>query len=407
MTKITLPFILDGATGTQLQKHGYNNETGTEQWVLEHPNTIQEIQKNYVAAGSNAVYACTFGANPVKLKDNGIVGQTREYNLKLVELSKQAVDGKAMVAGDIAPTGKFLVPMGEMTFEELVAVYREQAEALAEAGVDLFVIETTMTVPEARAAILAVKEVSDKPVLVTFTCDENGKTLTGTDVTAALVILQSMGADAFGLNCSVGPDKMLEQLKRLSEYAKVPLIAKPNAGIPDMVDGKAVYHCPPEEFAALVPEMAAVGVGIFGGCCGSTPEHIAALANAAKSCEIKAPAPQHEDAVVTATERKVFVLDDVELGEDYPCDEDIEDVIEEAEDSDEPILCIRMEDEDELENFEEAQYSIAKPLCILCEEEALLEQTLRMYQGRAMYSGELPAAFLDEMSQKYGLIVLK
>ncbi|WP_432619872.1 homocysteine S-methyltransferase family protein, partial [Butyricicoccus sp.] len=258
--ELQLPLILDGATGTQLQKRGYTNEQCAEQWVLEHPEAIQDIQKNYVAAGSNIVYASTFGANRIKLEGNGIHGQTTEYNTRLVGLSREAVGQKAMVAGDIAPTGKFLYPIGDLSFDDLLDVYTEQAKALEDAGVDVFVIETTMTIPEARAAILAVKSISDKPVFVTFTCDENGKTLTGTDVTAALVIMQSMGADAFGLNCSVGPDKMLIQLERMAEYAQVPLIAKPNAGIPEMVDGKAVYTCKPEEFAALVPEMAAAGV---------------------------------------------------------------------------------------------------------------------------------------------------
>ena len=304
--ELQFPLILDGATGTQLQKRGYTNEQCAEQWVLEHPEAIQDIQKNYVAAGSNIVYASTFGANRIKLEGNGIRNQTAAYNTRLVGLSREAVGENAMVAGDIAPTGKFLYPIGDLSFEDLLDVYTEQAQALEQAGVDLFVIETTMTIPEARAALLAVKSVSEKPVFVTFTCDENGKTLTGTDVVAALVIMQSMGADAVGLNCSVGPDQMLLQLERMAQYAQVPLIAKPNAGIPEMVDGKAVYTCTPEEFAALVPEMAAAGVGVYGGCCGSEPAHIAALAQAVKQAEIKKPASKHMDELVAATEREVM-----------------------------------------------------------------------------------------------------
>ena len=404
--ELQFPLILDSATGTQLQKRGYTNEQCAEQWVLEHPEAIQDIQKNYVAAGSNIVYASTFGANRIKLEGNGIRNQTAAYNTRLVGLSREAVGENAMVAGDIAPTGKFLYPIGDLSFEDLLDVYTEQAQALEQAGVDLFVIETTMTIPEARAALLAVKSVSEKPVFVTFTCDENGKTLTGTDVVAALVIMQSMGADAVGLNCSVGPDQMLLQLERMAQYAQVPLIAKPNAGIPEMVDGKAVYTCTPEEFAALVPKMAAAGVGVYGGCCGSEPAHIAALAQAVKQAEIKKPASEHMDELVAATEREVFVLPaDVDCGDVFPCDEDVMDAIEEAEDSEDAVLSIRIEEADELENFAEGQYAIVKPLCLHCEDAALLEQALRLYQGRALYTGSLSKDELQPLCEKYGLLV--
>ena len=172
--EVNFPLILDGATGTQLQKRGFTGGMCAEQWVLEHPDAILEIQRAYVDAGSNVLYAPTFGANRVKLEENGIFNQVEEYNIRLTELSKQAADGRAWVAGDIAPTGKFLYPMGDASFEELVEIYTEQAAALEKAGVDLFVIETTMTLPEARAALLAVKSVSSRPVFVTFTCDESG-----------------------------------------------------------------------------------------------------------------------------------------------------------------------------------------------------------------------------------------
>lgn len=196
--ELRFPLILDGATGTQLQKRGYTGGKCAEQWVLENPEVIVRVQREYVEKGSRVIYTPTFGANRVKLESHGLLGKVREVNLRLAELSKQAAEGRAWVAGDIAPTGLFLYPLGETSFEELVDVYTEQAAALEEAGVDLFVIETMMTVAEARAALLAVKSVSRKPVFVSFTCDEHGRTLSGTDVTAALVILQGMGADAFG-----------------------------------------------------------------------------------------------------------------------------------------------------------------------------------------------------------------
>ena len=165
-----------------------------------------------------------------------------------------------------------------------------------------------MTLSDARAAVLAVRSVSDKPIFVTFTCDESGRSLSGTDVTAALTVLQGMGISAFGLNCSTGPEQMLVHLKRLREFARVPLIAKPNAGMPQIVDGKTVYDCPPDEFVALVGEMLDAGVAVFGGCCGTTSEHIAALANALDGARFVRPAPEHGDLLPASTEKEPMYL---------------------------------------------------------------------------------------------------
>ena len=223
--EIRFPLILDGATGTELQKHGYAGDVSAEQWTLAHPDIMREIQRGYVAAGSQVLYTPTFGANRQKLEERGIFNRTADFNRRLAALSREAADGRAWIAGDLAPTGLFLAPLGEASFEDLVDIYTEQAAGLEEAGVDLFVIETMMTLSDARAAVLAVRSVSDKPIFVSFTCDESGRSLSGTDVTAALTVLQGMGISAFGLNCSTGPEQMLVQLRRLREYARVPLIA--------------------------------------------------------------------------------------------------------------------------------------------------------------------------------------
>ena len=220
--EIRFPLILDGATGTELQKHGYAGDVSAEQWTLAHPDVIVDIQRGYVAAGSQVHYTPTFGANRQKLEERSIFNQTADYNRRLAALSRQAADGRAWIAGDLAPTGLFLAPLGEASFEDLVDIYTEQAAGLEAAGVDLYVIETMMTLSDARAAVLAVRSVSDKPIFVSFTCDESGRSLSGTDVTAALTVLQSMGISAFGLNCSTGPEQMLVQLRRLREYARVP-----------------------------------------------------------------------------------------------------------------------------------------------------------------------------------------
>ena len=399
------PLVLDGATGTELQKRGFDGAEAAESWVLEHPNTIREIQQGYLDAGSQVLYASTFGANRVKLEQHRVFNKVKDYNLRLTALSKDVAKGRALVAGDLAPTGEFLYPLGEMQFEELVEVYREQAAALEEAGVDLFVIEPMMTLPEARAAVLAVREVSRKPIFVTMTCDENGKTLTGTDVVAALVVLQGMGVDAFGLNCSAGPDTMLMQLRRLTPYAEIPLIAKPNAGMPNVVDGKTVYDCGAEEFVSLVREMAAAGVQIFGGCCGTEASHIAALSKAVKGLQMREPAPAYSDLLPCATEKDAcYVPADAAYESVLTCSADLEDDLMDAQEEGE-LLALAIRSEADLDEFAEVQYLIRKPLCFACEDAKLLEQALRLYQGRALYEGGLDDEALFPLVRKYGLII--
>ena len=412
MDQIPLPPLLDGATGSELLRRGMPAGSCAEAWVLQHPEVLLELQRAYVSAGAEVLLAPTFGANAVRLEEHGLPGKVEEYNLRLVELSRQAAGGKALVAGDLAPTGKFIEPFGEYTFEKLVDVYTEQAAALEKAGVDLFLVETTMTMPEARAAVLAIRSVSERPVLVSFTCDENGRTLSGTDVLAALIVMQGMGVSAFGLNCSSGPDRMLEQIRRLSPYARVPLLAKPNAGLPEMVDGRAVYHCPPEEFASYTRALAEAGVRVFGGCCGTTPAHIAALKAALDAIDFAAfPAVEHDpDVIPCASETEArFITPDVDVGEEIQCSSDLmEDILEAEEERPQGALKIEIMEEDDLELFAENQYVIKDPLCISTDVPELLEGALRLFQGRAFWDGtqELDGAFLEQMRDRYGLILL-
>lgn len=404
--QIRFPLILDGATGTELQKCGYKGDVSAEQWVLDNPESIVGIQKGYVAAGSNVLYSPSFGANRRKLEEHGIFNKTADYNRRLAALSQKAADGRAFVAGDISPTGLFLSPLGEASFEELVDIYTEQAAGLEQAGVDLFVIETMMTLSDARAAILAVRSVSDKPIFVTFTCDENGRSLSGTDITAALTVLQGMGIDAFGLNCSAGPAEMLPQIKRLREFSRVPLIVKPNAGMPEIVDGKTVYNCPPEQFVELIPEFLASGVAIFGGCCGTTAEHIAALSEALKNAETVAPAPKFTDLLPASTEKLTAYLPvDARCGKVLAVTPDFDDELSDALETDDVLVAVRLDTWDEVELFADCQYMISKPLCIVCDDADILEAALRAYQGRPLYEGTLPDSALAPLVSKYGVII--
>lgn len=399
------PLLLDGATGTQLQKHGFSGSESAESWVLSHQDELISIQRAYIEAGSQVIYAPTFGANRLKLQDHGILGKTIQYNTDLVELSKRASEGKALVAGDISPCGRFIYPMGDMSFEELVDIYTEQALALENAGADLFAIETMITISDARAAVIAVKSVSSKPVFVTFTCDENGKTLTGSDAVTVLVTLQEMGIDAFGLNCGAGPEQIMPVLRRLKKYAKIPLIAKPNAGMPQTIDGKTVYTCTPDEFVNLVPEMAQCGVAIFGGCCGTDPQHIAALHNAVSN--ITPAAPGGFGVEYCSTERDIFTCPrDFSSVKILRCDETLEDELDDELDGDSDAIYLSIENEDDILNLSEVLYRITKPTCFVSNDISLLEKVLRLYQGRALYRGELSPDALTGLVEKYGLIIL-
>ena len=274
--------ILDGATGSNLQKRGMPTGVCPEQWILEHPDVLVDLQREYILAGTDAVYAPTFSGNRIKLGEYGLSDRLEQMNRDLVDLSKEAirqagVDRPVYIAGDITMTGKQLYPMGDLPFEDLVDIYKEQIRCLDEAGVDFIVVETMMSLQECRAAVLAVKECSSLPVMVTLTFNEDGRTLFGTNPGTAALVLTAMGVDALGVNCSTGPDKMVEVVEQMARYADIPIVAKPNAGLPQLVDGETIYDMGPEEFAEGMEVLVHAGADILGGCCGTTPDHIRVL----------------------------------------------------------------------------------------------------------------------------------
>ena len=269
---------LDGATGSNLMKAGMPVGVCPEQWILEHEDALVSLQQAYVRAGSNIVYAPTFTANRIKLAEYGLENDIKEINVRLVKLSKKAVGGRALVAGDLTMTGKQLKPMGPLELEELIEVYKEQIRYLEEAGADLLVIETMMSLQETRAAAIAAMEVSSLPVMATLTFETDGRTLFGSDAASAAIALTSLHVDAIGANCSTGPDKMCEVIRTMREVTELPLIAKPNAGLPSLDDEGTVYDMDSDTFAKEMVQVVESGASILGGCCGTTPEYIAKLA---------------------------------------------------------------------------------------------------------------------------------
>lgn len=277
--------ILDGATGSNLQKRGMPTGVCPEEWILEHADVMCGLQQEYIQAGTDILYAPTFSGNRIKLEEYGLVDKIREMNHGLVQISKDAIakegkEGQVFVAGDITMTGKQVEPIGPLPFEELVDIYKEQIQYLEEAGVDLLVVETMMSLQECRAAVIAAKEVSSLPIMVTLTFNEDGRTLFGTDPGTASLVLTTLGADAIGVNCSVGPDKMIAVVEQMKRYTELPIICKPNAGLPQMVNGETIYDMNAEDFAANMIPLARAGADILGGCCGTTPEHIGKLVEA-------------------------------------------------------------------------------------------------------------------------------
>ncbi|NLW48879.1 MAG: dihydropteroate synthase [Firmicutes bacterium] len=421
--------VLDGAFGTELQKKGMPTGVCPEQWVLEHPDSIVSIQKDYLAAGSNAVYTCTFGGNRIKLEEFGLADQVLEINRKLAILSREAVGELGLVAGDLSITGRFIRPLGELPFEYVVEVYKEQVQGLLEGGVDCFAIETMTDLQEARAAVIAIKESCTFPIWVTMTFDEDGRTLTGTDPVTALITLQSLGVDAFGCNCSTGPEKMIKFIEQMKPYAKVPLIAKPNAGLPKLIDGKTVFSMGAVEFGTHVNALLKAGVNLIGGCCGTSSEYIKAIKERVQ--EFKKPIKVDSDifSAITSTQKTVFIGSDQPLtviGERInptgkkKLQEELKEgkttevrrlALEQTQNGAEVLdVNVGMPGIDEkskmVEIVELLSSMVEAPLCIDSSNPEVLEAALRIYPGRAVInsiSGEKEKmAKLLPIAAKYG-----
>ena len=301
------PILLDGAMGTMLQAKGLPTGATPELVALEHPQWLLDIHQAYLDAGSQIIYANTFGANREKLAHCGV--SVEEVVCAAVSLAKQAAQGRGLVALDIGPIGQLLQPTGTLEFEEAVDVFAQVVRAGVAAGADLAVIETMTDLQEARAALLAVKENSSLPVMVTMTYEETGRTFLGCRPACAALTLEGMGADAIGINCSLGPREMPPLVEELMAWTTLPVVLKPNAGLPHP-DGSG-YDITPEEFAHSLAACAQLGVQVFGGCCGTTPEYIKLLRQALEQTNVRA-VPRHvSPAVCSAT--KVVPIDRVRV----------------------------------------------------------------------------------------------
>ena len=283
-----------------LQAKGLTMDEAPELAALEHPDWVRDVHRAYIEAGSQIIFANTFGANREKLRRTGKT--PAEVIIPSIRLAKEAANGRALVALDIGPIGQLLEPTGILKFEDAVDIFKEEVRAAVEAGADLVMVETMTDLQECRAAVLAVKETCDLPVMVTMTYEERGRTFLGCDPASAALTLEGMGVDAIGVNCSLGPREMPPLVQELTRWSTLPIAIKPNAGLPD--PSGSGYDITAEEFAAAMAELTQLGVKLYGGCCGTTPEYIALLNQVLKGRTI-ADIPRHVPAAVCSGTRTV------------------------------------------------------------------------------------------------------
>ena len=425
--------FLDGATGTNLQKAGLPSGVCPEKWIYDNPDALVELQKAYVAAGTDILYAPTFTANRIKLAEYGLENQLAEINQMMIKLSRKAAGPHTLVAADLTMTGKQLYPIGDLLFEELVDVYKEQIIAIMEEGADLFVVETMMSLQECRAAVIAIKETyPEMPVMVSLTFNEDGKTLYGTTPDTAMIVLESLGVDVVGLNCSTGPKDMIPLVKKMAEVANIPIMVKPNAGLPILENGQTVYKMSPEEFAEACVELYRVGASVFGGCCGTTPEHIAAQKESLKKYR---PHPIEKTTLRVVTSERANTWIDLNgkfmvVGERInptgkkKLQQDlingsiqmVMDYAREQEEAGATILDINMgmNGIDEKKMMIDAIYEVTSicdlPLCIDTSHVDIMEAALRIYPGRALINSiSCEEGKMKEMlaiAQKYGAMFI-
>ena len=422
--------FFDGAMGTQIQALGIAVSGSPEDLNITHPEDIYSIHKKYLDAGADIILANTFGANMVKYRGAYSVSEVVRAG---VETAKKAIADsgrRAYVAVDIGATGKLLEPYGDLTFDGAYAAFAELVKAGAEAGADIISIETMMDIYETKVAVLAAKENCDLPVTVTVSFEASGKTLTGASPAVVATVIGSLGVDAIGINCGLGPEQCVPIIEEMRKYTTVPLAVSPNAGLPVYVDGKTVYPLGAEDFAAFMGAIADSGAAIMGGCCGTAPEHIKALTSLYRD---RKPSLKTEKTVeCIASRSKVIPIDGevIRIGErlnsrknpefsdalnegDSFFAED-EAMAQEEDEADVLEICATVPDTDEtgfiVDTVKSAQSMSALPLIIEASSLQALEKALRICNGRPAVKWDeecgLSLNFVRMLAKKYGAYVV-
>lgn len=424
--------FFDGGMGTMLQKHGMKGGEIPELLNITDPELIKDIHLAYLNAGADIITTNTFGANPLKTDEAGMpvdiiiasaIGNARRA------VNEYGSSEQKYIAFDIGPTGKLMEPIGDLSFDRAYEEFSKIAKTAESAGADLVIIETMSDTLEAKAAVLAVKENTNLPIFLTMTFDESSKTLTGADVHVMSAIFEGLGVDCLGINCGLGPEQIAGMMEELSKISSIPIMAQPNAGLPQIVDGKTVYDVDPEAFGRSCERIAACGASALGGCCGTTPEHIKALV---ERCSYYVPVVEEKDFTVVASYSKAVYLDNrpVIIGERInPTGKkkfkealragDIDYILNEAfkqRDAGAHILDVNvgLPEIDERSMMERAVKAISSavnlPLQIDSSDPATIERALRVYNGKPMINSvngkqESLDAILP-IVQKYGGVLV-
>ncbi len=277
----------DGATGTNLLKRGLPHGFSGENWVLDNPDAIVQLHRDFIAGGAQIILTCTFGASPVRLEGSQLAGQAIEINRRAVELARKAAQGtEVLVAGSIGPSGKLLEPFGPLKEDEAVESFAEQARTLTEAGADVLVIETQFDLKEASAAVLGARSTSQLPLVCSFSFDRGTRTIMGVKPSQFVIEMSKQDVDLIGINCGRSLDENLTVLKEIRQATSLPMWFKPNAGLPETdAEGNATYRITPEEMSGHVPDWIAAGAQVIGGCCGTSPEHLRQIAQAVRQAK--------------------------------------------------------------------------------------------------------------------------
>jgi len=422
--------LLDGSTGIALMKlKGMSGSDIPEHFIMDNPDSIVSLQREYIRNGSEIVLTPTLGATSIMLKAHGI-DDCEAVNKKLCRLSKQAAGDNAYVAAELGPTGQFLAPMGDLSFDEMVDVYKEQVSYCLTQDVDLFILETFIDLQEARCAVIAIRELSDLPIIASMTF-ENSMSLSGNSPECVALALESAGADAVGANCSTGPKEVADVITKMAAVTNLPLFAKPNAGIPIIVNGKTEFPMTPEEFAKECELLVDAGATLIGGCCGSLPEHIKLLKDNIKPMQpkirkeitdtfVSSPSKYvrlNSDKFITIGERinpssKKTLAEDLKLANILP----VIDMANEQTESGADILdinisAVKVDEKAIMKKIAlELPVYCPTPLCFDSADIEVMETALRTYCGRAVINSA--SADSDRMESmiklaaKYGAVII-
>ncbi len=298
--------IFDGAMGTMLHQAGLAPGECPEAWNITQPEKITAIHRQYIEAGATIIETNTFGGNRIKLSHYGLENKTTAINTAAVAAARLAAGTHAQIAGSVGPTGKFIAPLGDLSFDTAYDVFFEQISALDQAGIDFIIIETIIDIQEMRAALLAAKAATSKPIICQLSFDADGRTVTGTDPRTAAITLEAMGATIIGANCSLGPAQLLPVIEILAQSCSLAISVQPNAGMPELINGHTVFPMKADEMAAWIPKLVAAGATFIGGCCGTTPSHIKAIRQAADN--LNSPANNRPTSACTALTSRTRTL---------------------------------------------------------------------------------------------------